>query len=595
MKLKILSLYLITLFLNFNLYSFQKNTFDSIYKTVSFYSKRKENKKALNYARKLLQKGVENNEVSQQAKSYYKIAEFQRKLNVKDSAFYFYNKSKQLYYLQKDSIQIARCFLNIAIIESYYGNYTNSNTSALNGLGYLKGRKKSYIASFYNTLAINYKKQDLLKEAIYNYKQALNFISSRRGIIVIKNNIANVYKEQKEYYKSILILENLLKDTITSKKTKARIIDNLGHIKWLKNSNAVVLKEILLAESIRRKEKDNYGLIASYSHLSEYFNQKDKRKSLFYANEMYKMAKKENSPQDKIEAINKIVALQSSKIAIKYYEESIRLRDSLEEASIKRQYKFATIKYNYEEEERQKLKFKTLATENKLVAEQEFSQKKNILTVAFLLTTGLLLYIYRRKQQHKKKILQESYNTETRIAKKLHDELGNDIFNVLTKVQNNYGNSEEIINDLDKIYLQTRTISHQNDSIETGDNFENFFRNLVANYNSDSCKIILKDLSSLDLNTLNKDKQIVMYRVFNELFVNMKKHSKASLVVLVCKKIKRNLEISYTDNGVGFKEDAIIFKNGLKNMETRIKTINGTINFENKSNKGLKVKIQFKN
>ena len=92
MKLKILSLYLITLFLNFNLYSFQKNTFDSIYKTVSFYSKRKENKKALNYARKLLQKGVENNEVSQQAKSYYKIAEFQRKLNVKDSAFYFYNR-----------------------------------------------------------------------------------------------------------------------------------------------------------------------------------------------------------------------------------------------------------------------------------------------------------------------------------------------------------------------------------------------------------------------------------------------------------------------------------------------------------------------
>ena len=48
------------------------------------------------------------------------------------------------------------------------------------------------------------------------------------------------------------------------------------------------------------------------------------------------------------------------------------------------------------------------------------------------------------------------------------------------------------------------------------------------------------------------------------------------------------------DNGVGFEENAIIFKNGLKNMETRIKSINGTIKFENKSDKGIQVTIHFK-
>ncbi|WP_282073695.1 sensor histidine kinase [Polaribacter atrinae] len=599
MKFNVLFLFLFIFLINNKLFSFQEKstniTYDSIAKTVVFYSKKRDNKKALFYSKKMLQKSLNNKNEKQKAESYYRIAQFQRKLRANDSAFYFYNKSKELYRQQNDSIQIARCLRDIAIIESSYGNYINSNISAINGLEYLKGRNASAIASIYNTLAINSKKQNLFKQAIYNYKQALTFISSTRGNIVIKNNMANVYKEQKEYSKSISILEELLKGDITSQKSKARIIDNLAHIKWLNNPNINILKDLLLAKSIRVKEKDTYGLIASYSHLSDFFYKKNRSKSLFYADKMYEVSKKEKSPQDQIEAIDKIIGLQTAQKAINYYKESIRLRDSLQEVESKHQYKFATIKYNYEEEEKQKLKFQTLATENILVAEKEKSQKKNVLIIGFLSISSLLFLIYRRKEQHKKRILQENYNTETRIAKKLHDELGNDIFNTLTKVQNTKINTEEIINDLDKIYLQTRAISHENDSIETGSNFENYFRNLVASYNSDACKFILKDLSSLDLNNLNKSKQIVMYRVFNELFVNMKKHSQASLVVLSCKKTNHNLEISYADNGVGFKDNTIIFKNGLKNMETRIKTINGTINFENKPNKGLKVYIHFKN
>ncbi|WP_157663286.1 sensor histidine kinase [Polaribacter sp. SA4-12] len=543
----------------------------------------------------MLQKSLnENNEV-QEAKSYYKIAEFQRKLNNKDSAFYFYNKSRLLYFNQKDSIQLGMSLFQLALIESNYGSFSNSDSTAVQALKILKGRKRSVIAATYNCLAINSKKRSLYVDAISYFKSAVN-ISKRKGsIIKYKNNIAILYGELGNYSESTSILEDLLKDTITSRKTKTRIIDNLAYIKWLQNPEVNVLKELLLANSIKDKQKDNYGLIASYSHLSEYFNKKNKSKSLFYANKMYEVAKKESSSQDLLEAIDKILALEKPQNSLKYYKESIRLRDSIRVEETKQQYKFAKIKYNYEEEEKQKLKFKSQATENKLVAEQEHNQKKNIVIIGILLTSGLLFLIYRRKQQHKKRILQESYNTETRIAKKLHDELGNDIFNTLTKVQNPNVKTEEIINDLDKIYLQTRAISHENDSIETGADFENYFRDLVAGYNSDACKIILKDLSSLDLNNLNKDKQIVIYRIFNELFVNMKKHSKASLVVLSCKKTNNDLEIIYADNGVGFKENTIILKNGLKNMETRIKMINGTVNFENKPNRGLRVSIHFKN
>lgn len=567
-----------------------------IFNNLSFlYSKERMLDSSIFFSRKMLDLSIVKNNVNLKGKTFFKLGNYFNKLNKKDSAYFYFFMAKKSFLQTTDSLQTANALINLAIIESDFGSYSTSDSIAVESLRYLNRDNESVIAKTYNCLAINSKKRDLFEDAISYYKKASDLSNSKNSIIKYKNNIANVYKEQKEYSKSISILENLLKDSITNKKTKATIIDNLAYTKWLNESREDVLNELLLAESIRILQNDNYGLIASYSHLSEYFISINKPQSLFYANKMYEVSKKVKATNGILESIDIIVALETPQKSIKYYKESIYLRDSLQEVETKRQHKFAKIKYNYEEEEKQKLKFKTLATESKLVAEQENSQKKNVLIVTTLSISSLLFFIYRRKQQHKKQVLQENYNTETRIARRLHDELGNGIYNIITKVQNPKFKNKEIINDLDKIYLKTRAISHENDTVETGANFEDYFKDLIAGYNSDTCKIILKDLSSLDLNNLSKTKQIVVYRVFNELFVNMKKHSKASIVVLSCKKTNNNLEMNYADNGVGFKGNSIVLKNGLKNMETRIKSINGIVNFENKPTKGLKVSIHFKN
>ncbi|QTE22671.1 sensor histidine kinase [Polaribacter cellanae] len=569
-------------------------TFDSIYKTINLYSKRKENIKALLYSKKLLKKGYENNNKNQRAKASYKVAEFQNKLNLKDSAYYYHIKSKKLYLELNDSIQVGRNLLNIAIIESNFGSYSISDSTAVESLKYINGKRKRSVASAYNCLAINSKKRFLYKDAIKYYNKAIGISNKKSSKLLYKNNLSIIYRDLKEYSKSILILENLLKDSISNKKTNARVIDNLAYVKWLENSNNNVLNDLLDAKLIRVNQKDNFGLIASYSHLSDYFKEKNKAKSLFYAEKMYKTAKKENASNGLLEAIDKIVQLESAEKSIIYYQKSIHLRDSLQKEKTKRQYKFAKIKYDYEEEEKQKLKFEALATKNQLIAEQEKNQKKNIIIFAILLIAGLVFLIYRRKQQNKKRILQEKYKTETKIAKRLHDELGNGIYNAITKVLNPKFETEEIVQDLDKLYLQTRAISHENDSVETGEDFENYFRELVTSYNSSACKIILKGLSSLELSLLSIEKQIVVYRVFNELFVNMKKHSKATLVVISCKKTGNKLEMIYKDNGVGFRENMFVIKNGLKNMEIRINSIKGTLNFDVQANNGFKATIRFK-
>lgn len=561
---------------------------------IGFLSNRvKQTDSAIFYTKKMLKVASADSNKSR-GKAYFKLGIYFSKINQKDSSYYYYNLSKKEYKISKDSIYIVKNLRNISVIESNFGDYISSDFSAVEALKYMKEKDVNSRAGVYNTLAINYKKRKLYNEALVNYNKAIKLTTNKNYKITCKSNIANIYKEQKNYTKSITILESILKDSITNSITKARIIDNLAHIKWLNNPKIDVLKDLNLAKSIREKVNYNYGLITSFSHLSDYFSSTNKALALSYAKKMYALSKKENSADDRLEAINKIVALQPTKEAYKYFKESIAILDSIYQVENKRQYKFAKIKYDYELSEKQKLKFKNTAIENELKAKKEQNQKNNILYISLLLTSGLVFFIYKRKREHAKQLLQENYNTEIRLAKKLHDELGNDIFNTITKVQNPQIQSKEIIKDLDKIYLQTRAISHENDSIETGEKFEDFFSALLSSYNSEECNIILKGLSSLNLNKLNEQKQIVVYRVFNELLVNMKKHSKATLVVLSFQMTKNFLEFKYADNGVGFSNKKDIFKNGLKNVEIRIKSVQGKITFESELKKGLKVNFQIK-
>ena len=147
---------------------------------------------------------------------------------------------------------------------------------------------------------------------------------------------------------------------------------------------------------------------------------------------------------------------------------------------------------------------------------------------------------------------------------------------------------------LEKVYLLTRDISHQNNSIETGAQFEPFLKSMLTSFNSNITTVILKDIQKVELSVMAKEKQIELYRILQELMVNMRKHSEATLVAITFKKDDSHISINYSDNGIGLDPKELKLKNGLKNVETRIKSINGTITFDTSLNNGFKAFIRFK-
>lgn len=552
---------------------------------------------AINNCKELLQITLKKKDSAAIGNNYSRLAYYYSLNYKKDSAFLSYELSKEIHINLGDSIKIGENLTQMAIIQSDFGDYNGSDYTAVQALKYLNKKNNQYLIAIYNCLAISSRKQKDFHEAIYWYDKAISISTNEISNVTCQNNKANAFRDLKEYDKSIAILFELLNDPvlISNPKTKARIIDNLAFTKWSANKDAEVLTDLLKALSIRIKENDLLGQIASYAHLSDYYKQKKPKIALEYAIKMHNQAIDQKSPQDQLEALDKLIEYETSNKVKEYYSRYVKLNDSVNEAEQKALNKFVKLKYNTEINREENLQLKISASEKELELEKE--KTTNIITgiSGSSIIAGLIIFVYYRKQKHKIEKRTEVYKTEKRIAKKIHDEVANNVVNIMNKVQYTENTKNELLDDLEKVYLLTRNISHENNSIETGEKFEYFLKTMLTSFNNTKTSIILKDIHKVSLAEIAKEKQIELYRILQELMVNMRKHSEASLVAITFQNVKNHFAINYSDNGIGLNLEEFTFKNGLSNVETRIKSLNGTVTFDTALNNGFKAFISFKN
>nr|WP_309759466.1 ATP-binding protein [Flavobacterium sp.] len=230
--------------------------------------------------------------------------------------------------------------------------------------------------------------------------------------------------------------------------------------------------------------------------------------------------------------------------------------------------------------------------------EQEATQKKKntllylivgAITAIGIVITNLLL------AKNKREKVQATYATEIRISKKLHDELANDVYQTMafaeTQDLSTTRNKEILLSNLDTIYSRTRNISKENISVETGPAFLSDFKEMMTDFNTHQVNVIANGLDAINWSTLDSNVKIILYRVIQELLVNMKKYSQCSLVLLTFNLKEKKLQIDYMDNGIGATENQLKSKNGLQNVENRILAVKGNISFDTSPNKGFKVQI----
>ncbi|MBP1838714.1 tetratricopeptide repeat-containing sensor histidine kinase [Formosa algae] len=526
--------------------------------------------------------GFQNTEID--SLSYYNklISNLNNETNLA-KAYVFFDKMKTESIAEKDTSYVVYYTQKISMIQYSLGDYYGSENSAVVALSWLSHSDSEFAKTnkigLYNRLGKIYNELLDYDLAIKYYNKSLKLATAQEHINIIENNRALIYIKQnklelaEQEFVKIYNNSKQLTDTIQI----YRVLDNLGFVQS-KLNKPEGLENMLKALRLKLAINHSSSLYASYAHLFEYYKDRsDFKTARVYGKKAYVLAKQINSPSFIENALINLLSIESNP----YINHYLTLTDSLKTAKLLQENKYSKAKYDYTETENQ-------ANENLLKREREKRWKLTYLSIGiFIALMSVFVFVFQRYKYKKEKQF-EIYNTKTRISKKIHDEVANDIHSVLNKLQEQPHVTEDILDDLDGIYARTRDISKENNTLDVDSNFEELLNDLLLAYKSNRVNVIKQSAPEIDWNNMKTYKKVAIYRVIQELLVNMKKHSEASIVVLKFSKINKKIEIFYSDNGLGCKLKKGF---GIHNTENRINTIKGTITFETEPGKGFKAKI----
>ena len=500
------------------------------------------------------------------------------------SGVHYFTKKKERDIESKDTLNAIYHLRLLSIAEFKIGNNFSSENNIVEALNLIESMqtKDTLINSrvgLYNQLGRIYRASNNATEAITTFDNALQIANKLSDSVIILNNKANIYKDLLDYKNALDIYSFLFEkrfDFANDYQTTL-VTDNLGLVQS-KLHIPEGLDNLKNALTLRQKNNDFIGQHASNTHLSEYYlDRKDTTKALFYAEKALSLSDRINSSSFKLESISLLMNMNKNPLIHEYK----KLTDSIANAKQIAENKNAFLKYNVAEEQK-----KTQAS----ILLQEIESRKRLAyqALAFIIFLILIGSYFIYKNRYRKAKIEEIYKTETRIAKKVHDEVANDMYKVMTSLENNSGIDTTILDEMEKIYTKTRDISRENSAIDLRKDFGKQLNDLLLGYKNSKVNIITRNLSKMPWDGISEMKKTAIYRVLQELMTNMRKHSHATFVTLVFEKEGKKIHINYRDNGVGCD---LFKKNGLQHTESRIASINGTINFESKQGDGFKASI----
>jgi signal transduction histidine kinase len=503
-----------------------------------------------------------------------------------DSSYYYFNKAA---ISSKDSLQIALAYNYMAVIQTEAGDYYGSQESLLASLKYLNEQNENdtncLIADF-NVLGRNSANLKNYNTAIFYYDQALKLINNNYSKIIALNNKAVAYQDEHKYAQAISIYQSIINQSKKEKKEYARILTNLAKSRWLKDTNYKAAPELLEALQIRKEENDNWGLNSSYAHLSDYYSHSRPDSALLYANKMYAMAQQLNSPDDRLEALQKLITLSAPTSVKEYFSQYHLLSDSIQTNRNAAKNQFALIRYETEKNKAKLLKLQRDYSEEKV---QIFRQRA-IIAGAILVFILATVWFRKRKKQMQLESQNDIQQSQLKTSQKVHDIVANGLYHIMTGLEHRETiEKEELLDEIEILYEKSRDISHEEPQT-SNPNFQANIRKLLASFVDPDTIVVVAGINEINWNSIRSQTKSELELILLELMVNMKKHSSAKNVAMRFEKDGASLDIHYLDDGMGLPATPH-HGNGLRNTENRIKRLGGRITFDNNARKGLKIDI----
>lgn len=215
-----------------------------------------------------------------------------------------------------------------------------------------------------------------------------------------------------------------------------------------------------------------------------------------------------------------------------------------------------------------------------------------------VLLTGFAIALYLLWQSSQKRKMQEQFSgallvsqeeERTRIAKELHDSIGQQLTLIKRKAQ--HEDKEEIASLSHKTLEEVRSISRGlypaflkqlglSESIEQ----------LILEIDEDSSLFCTAEIDDID-SFFSKEESLNFYRFIQESVTNSLKHAAATNLSVVVKDVPTKVVLQIKDNGKGFDVSEAIKNNslGLKTLKERIRLLKGTMQIQSSPTKGTMI------
>ncbi len=514
-----------------------------------------------------------------------------------DSAFWNYNLSKTHFVGSRDSSWAGKSLYNMGVIQKDQNDFFGSKETVTEALRYLDHEKDSiYRTLCLNVLATDHRKLLNDDEAIEIYRSLIDDAKTSKEQLAYKNNLAATYIDNGQYQKAIAILQPIISGSLLKENTPqyARVLDNLSYVKWLsdKENYENPFQEAL---EIRKVNEDSRGQIASYTHLGEFYMGKQPEMAISYFDTVIQVSKRIKAPKAEMDALKFMMQLQPKNVRL--HERYIFLDDSLDAEELNVKTQFAKYKYDDQLKQESILRLEKEKAEQALLASEERSKKSISYLGSLLLVLGLSFAIYffrqrtkRLKEENKTAKLVATLETEAEMSRRLHDDFGAGLNQTMLMLQGDIDKTK-VLDKLDGLYNQSRNFSREVNEVDTGTPFKEEFLEMLRYRTPSQANLIITGTKDIEWNGVPPLSKKVLYKVMQELMINMGKHSEASLVTIVFKKSGSELLVKYNDNGVGASQKDINRKNGLRNTEKRIQAIGGSITFDSGKDEGFSAHV----
>ncbi len=576
--------------------------------------------------KKILTKSELDNDTLSVAKAEYYLGDYYFAKSKNDSAYYYFLSAEKKYKTTSDKANLANAILHKAYILLYEKDFLGSETETIRVLNIANEiNDNSLIYECYVNLGSSLLGLGNFQKALDYHLKALEQIESvedknYHSILRAQtyNNIGFVYLTMNKFDDAIKNFSLGLK--IANIKNLhlvlyTALLDNYAYSNF-KNKTSSDEKDFIKSLKIRDSINDVAGKINSRVHLTEYYLfKKDTVKALLYNDEANRLAKESKYNKDILATLDFYTQLKP-KEGLKYAKEYIKLSDSLQQQERLTRNKLARIEFE---------------TDEIIVEKEAISNRFRVILISSMLVIsfGILFYIilYQRSKhrellfsQEQQKANEEIYKLmldkqeeleeakkreQLRISQDLHDNILNKLagirFNLFALTQKPdesvIKRSIEYIDKIQSVESEIRTVAHEL-------NFESFLNK--GNYRSILEQLLQNQKETYQTNcdcTISSDEAIEslsalvkmnIYRIIQETLNNINKHANATTISLQLYVKEGFLYLSIADDGVGFNVAKSKSGIGLKNIQSRVESINGKLKISSEINKGTKVFIKVK-